>query len=287
MKSHCPYCALQCGIDLTGPAHAPVLAGDPGFPVNGGALCIKGWTAARLLAHPERLTAPLVRDAGGVLRSVSWEDALGRIAEAVESTRGRYGPDAVGVFGGGSLTNEKAYLLGKFARVALGTAHIDYNGRFCMSSAAAAAQPRVRHRPRPALSGRGHRRMRTPSCSSAANVAETMPPIMRYFEAQREAAGTLIVVDPRRTPTAAGATLHLAAQAPGTDAGARQRPPARAGARGPDRRSLRPATNGGVRRALRAIAAAYWPDRVERITGVPEARGRRGRADARAGAQRR
>lgn len=50
----------------------------------------------------------------------------------------RYGPDAVAVFGGGSLTNEKAYLLGKFARVALGTANIDYNGRFCMSSAAAA-----------------------------------------------------------------------------------------------------------------------------------------------------
>ena len=51
----------------------------------------------------------------------------------------RHGKDAVGVLGSGSLTNEKAYLLGKFARVALGTASIDYNGRFCMSSAAAAA----------------------------------------------------------------------------------------------------------------------------------------------------
>ena len=51
----------------------------------------------------------------------------------------RHGADAVGVFGSGALTNEKAYLLGKFARVALGTSNIDYNGRFCMSSAAAAA----------------------------------------------------------------------------------------------------------------------------------------------------
>lgn len=50
-----------------------------------------------------------------------------------------YGRDSVGVFGGGGLTNEKAYWLGKFARVALRTASIDYNGRFCMSSAAAAA----------------------------------------------------------------------------------------------------------------------------------------------------
>ncbi|CAM5492885.1 Assimilatory nitrate reductase catalytic subunit OS=Streptomyces albaduncus OX=68172 GN=FHS32_000517 PE=4 SV=1 [Streptomyces griseoloalbus] len=42
------------------------------------------------------------------------------------------------MFGGGGLTNEKAYALGKFARVVLGTSQIDYNGRFCMSSAAAA-----------------------------------------------------------------------------------------------------------------------------------------------------
>ena len=42
------------------------------------------------------------------------------------------------VFGGGGLTNEKAYQLGKLARVALGTSQIDYNGRWCMSSAASA-----------------------------------------------------------------------------------------------------------------------------------------------------
>ena len=52
MKSHCPYCALQCGIDLQGSAEAAILAGDAEFPVNQGALCIKGWTAARLLDPP-------------------------------------------------------------------------------------------------------------------------------------------------------------------------------------------------------------------------------------------
>ena len=71
--------------------------------------------------------------------------ALDRIAEGFERIQKRYGCDAIGVFGGGGLTNEKAYLLGKFARVALGTSQIDYNGRFCMSSGAAAAQntPRI------------------------------------------------------------------------------------------------------------------------------------------------
>ena len=50
----------------------------------------------------------------------------------------KYGKDAVAVYGGASLTTEKAYLLGKFARVALGTRHIDYNGRLCMVSAGTA-----------------------------------------------------------------------------------------------------------------------------------------------------
>ena len=92
------------------------------------------------------------------------------IASRTRSRRCRRqsGRDAVGVFGGGSLTNEKAYLLGKFARVALRTANIDYNGRFCMSSAAAAARPRrsasiagCRFRSRTS-------RTPTSSCSSAA-----------------------------------------------------------------------------------------------------------------------
>ena len=114
------------------------IAGNAAFPVNRGALCVKGWTAAATLSHPERLTTPLVRDDGGDLREASWDEALDRVVSTFRSVQERHGNDAVGVFGGGSLTNEKSYLLGKFARVALQTANIDYNGRFCMSSAAAA-----------------------------------------------------------------------------------------------------------------------------------------------------
>src|SRR4051794_33143114 len=111
----------------------------PEFPVNEGALCRKGWTAAGLRGHRERLTTPLLRDrATGELRAASWDEALDLVASRLQALRTAHGPDAVAVFGGGGLTNEKAYLLGKLARVALGTSRIDYNGRFCMSSAAAA-----------------------------------------------------------------------------------------------------------------------------------------------------
>src|SRR5690348_1058848 len=101
------------------------VTGDPAFPVNKGALCIKGFTAAETLGHVERLRTPLVRNALGALEPASWDEALDRIAARIREVQDRHGPDAVGVFGGGSLTNEKAYLLGKLARVGLRTRNID------------------------------------------------------------------------------------------------------------------------------------------------------------------
>ncbi|HET9690841.1 MAG TPA: nitrite reductase small subunit NirD, partial [Acidimicrobiales bacterium] len=137
----CPFCALQCTFGLTAPrgGSAPAVVADASSPVNRGRLCVKGWSAAGLLRVPDRLTTPLVRDAAGSLRTASWDAALDELAGRIDATRRAHGADAVGVFGSGALTNEAAYLLGKFARLALRTPHIDYNGRFCMASAAAAA----------------------------------------------------------------------------------------------------------------------------------------------------
>src|SRR6476659_8515677 len=206
---------MQCGMRLSVADDVVSVEGNRDFPVNKGALCIKGWTAAETLRHPSRLLTPLVRNARGVLTPASWDDVLDRIADGIHTTQASYGRDAVGVFGGGSLTNEKAYLLGKFARVALGTSNIDYNGRFCMSSAAAAAAKAFgidRGLPFP-LADIPHANV---ILLVGSNVAETMPPVMRYFEAQQRNGGKLIVVDPRRTPTAQWATRHLQLR-PGSD----------------------------------------------------------------------
>ena len=154
--THCPYCALQCGMSLApaqdrGPdagASPPVVVAPREFPTNKGGLCQKGWTSASLLTAHDRLTVPLVRDrtvdaAGAVtrggLRPATWDEALGRVARGITEIQAASGRDAVAVFGGGGLTNEKAYALGKLARTVLRTANIDYNGRFCMASAAAGA----------------------------------------------------------------------------------------------------------------------------------------------------
>ena len=95
-----------------------------------------------MLTATDRLTTPLVRRVGadggrGALGPATWEEALDLVHSRLAGIQAVHGRDAVAVFGGGGLTNEKAYTLGKFARVVLGTPYIDYNGRFCMSSAAA------------------------------------------------------------------------------------------------------------------------------------------------------
>ena len=265
VATHCPYCAFQCALLLEGDGS---IRGDRSFPVNRGEMCVKGFTASELLRHPERLLHPLVRNARGVLVRSEWPEAIRRAAGAMKSLQERRGAEAMGVYGSGSLTNEKAYALGKFARVVLGTPHIDYNGRYCMSSAAAASIRALgidRGLPFPVEDLAGADML----LLVGGNLLETMPPIARVLDAQRERGGRLIVVDPRRSTTAAAADLHLA-PTPGTDAALangilhillRER--------WMDEAYIRERTEGFER--VRATVSSYWPHRVERITGVPEA----------------
>jgi assimilatory nitrate reductase catalytic subunit len=269
-QTHCPYCALQCGITLTnGPSAVQLAPRD--FPVNRGGLCAKGWTAADLLDHRDRLLTPLVRkdpaDRRSPLRPASWDEALDRVVAGIKTSQEAYGLDSVGAFGGGGLTNEKAYTLGKFVRVALRSSSIDYNGRFCMSSAATAANRSLgidRGLPFP-LADVAHA---ATVLLVGGNPADTLPPSMQYFDAGRAAGARHIVVDPRRSATAAGAYLHLR-PLPGTDlalANGLLHIAVREGL--VDEEYIRRRTRGFD--AVRGAVAGYWPDQVERMTGVPE-----------------
>ncbi|MCU1656885.1 MAG: assimilatory nitrate reductase alpha subunit apoprotein [Pseudonocardiales bacterium] len=243
-----------------------LIVGARDFPTNRGGLCQKGWTSTDLLDSPERLTTPLMRSSRAEpLRPVSWDDALGRIVAEIEDSQRAHGLDSIGLFGGGGLTNEKAYLLGKFARVALRTSNIDYNGRFCMSSAAAAG-------------GRAFgvdRGLPFPLSDLASadaimlvgsNAAETMPPFTRWLSEAQDNGGVLVVVDPRRTPTARRATLHLQIT-PGTDLALANGLLHIALADGlVDEQYVQSRTAGFDE--VRRVVASYWPERVERITGV-------------------
>ncbi|HSO92603.1 MAG TPA: molybdopterin oxidoreductase family protein, partial [Arthrobacter sp.] len=215
------------------------------------------------------VTEPLLRGADGVRRPIGWDEALERITAAVKSTRVRHGADAVGVFGGGGLTNEKAYQLGKFARLALGTSRIDYNGRFCMSSAAAAGMRAFgldRGLPFPLED--------LDSASTilmlGSNVAETMPPFVQHLQGARDAGG-LIVVDPRRSATAAftsdGGGLHLQ-PLPGTDLALLLGLAHVVIHEGLSDAGYIAARTTGYEALVRSVAS-YWPERVQSLTGVP------------------
>ena len=267
-QTHCPYCSLQCGMTLTrSGSRLEVQARD--FPVNEGALCRKGWTATGLRGHRERLTTPLVRDrATAELRAVDWAEALDLVADRLAALREQHGPDANAVFGGGGLTNEKAYLLGKFARVALGTSQVDYNGRWCMSSAASAGNQAFgidRGLPFP-LADIEHADV---VVLVGSNLAETMPTAARHLDRLRDNGGRVVVVDPRRTPTAERADLFLQ-PVPGTDLalalGLLHLLDA-AGAVDEEYVTTRTAGFDEVRRSV----AAWWPERVERVAGVESA----------------
>jgi assimilatory nitrate reductase catalytic subunit len=248
------------------PANGTLEVGARDFPTNRGGLCQKGWTAAHLLSPGERLTTPLMRESRDEpLLPVGWDEALDRVAAELRRAQAAHGRDSAGVFGGGGLTNEKAYWLGKFARVALRTASIDYNGRFCMSSAAAASARAFgidRGLPFP-----------LPDLASAdvillagSNAAETMPPFTRWLADQQARGGSLIVIDPRLTPTARRATLHLQVT-PGTDLALANGLLHIAIAGGHvDGAYIERRTSGFDE--VRRVVAQYWPERVERITGV-------------------
>lgn len=216
--AQCPYCSMQCKMQLveqsivTRTKHMTIAQDNP---TSHGRICIKGMNAHQHALHSERITSPLLK-VGGEFVKISWNQAFTYIGEKIRNLKEKYGKDSLSAYGGGSLTNETSYLLGKFARVALQTKYIDYNGRFCMAAAASAAKEAL-----------GIDRGFTNEISEikeaeciilvGTNIAECQPTIMPYFEEAKENGAYIIAIDPRSTATTETAHLHLKIK-PGKDA---------------------------------------------------------------------
>lgn len=217
VKTHCCFCGQQCGIQLKVRDNT-VVGFEPWeeFPFNRGMLCPKGVKRYLQGSHPDRLLHSYERDPmmTSGFRSIPYDTALGRTAAEITRIQSKYGPQAFAVFGGASLTTEKAYLMGKFARMCLKTPYIDYNGRLCMVSAAAANKKSF-----------GVDRACNPWTDilkaevvwiSGANIAECAPITTNYVWQARENGAKVIVVDPRITPIARTCDLFLPVK-PGRD----------------------------------------------------------------------
>jgi assimilatory nitrate reductase catalytic subunit len=207
VDTHCCFCGQQCGITLKVKDNK-VIGFEPreDWPFNRGKLCPKGIKRYLQSDHPDRLLHPLRRTEAGFV-PVSWDEALDTTVGEIKRIQKAYGKDSFAMLSGVSLTNEKSYLAGKFARVALQTANLDYNGRLCMVSAGAGNKKAF------GIDRAANYWDDIPLADvilvTGANVAECAPITTDYIWRARDRGAKLIMIDPRVTPLARTADLHI------------------------------------------------------------------------------
>lgn len=215
VKTHCCFCGMQCGIKLL-VKDDKVVGFDPWmeFPFNEGRLCPKGVQRYLQNNHPDRLMEPLKSVLGKGFTPISWENAMSETISEIKRIQSTYGNDSFAMLSGVSLTNEKSYLVGKFARVALKTKNLDYNGRLCMVSAGAGNKKAF------GLDRGSNNYSDLEKAEviivAGANISETFPTLTHWIWKARDRGAKLIVIDPRVIPLARTADLHLDVR-PGTD----------------------------------------------------------------------
>src|SRR5829696_6209325 len=210
VQSACVLCSNGCAADIAVKDGRMVgVRGRPDDRVNRGRLGPKGlygswpWAAAE-----DRLTTPLVR-VGGVLREASWDEAMGRVVETSQRLLAEKGPLSHGFYTSGQLFLEEYYTLGVIGKAGIGTPHMDGNTRLCTATAAEALKQTFGTDGQPgSYADVDHA---DTICLYGHNVAETQAVLwMRMLDRlEGPQPPKLVVVDPRPTPAAQRADVHL------------------------------------------------------------------------------
>ncbi|MDD2810197.1 nitrate reductase [Rhodoferax sp.] len=221
-RSTCPYCGVGCGVIIESSGNQITgVRGDPDHPANFGRLCSKGstlhLTASADITAQARLLHPMQRaQRNAPAQRTDWHSALDLAANKFAQVIQAHGPDAVGFYLSGQLLTEDYYVFNKLAKGLVGTNNVDSNSRLCMSSAVAGYKQTLGMDAPPACYDD------LPHAGTlfitGANPAYAHPILYRRLEDARRAnpAMKVVVVDTRRTDTAADADLFLQIQ-PGTD----------------------------------------------------------------------
>ncbi|HEY9640622.1 MAG TPA: nitrate reductase [Coleofasciculaceae cyanobacterium] len=227
IKTLCPYCGVGCGLEVL-PVEAGVrqtansmnqkwkVRGDRAHPSSLGMVCVKGATVAEPL-ETDRLLYPMMRDSlEAPFQRVSWDAALSRIVDHIQTVRTARGADALCMYGSGQFQTEDYYVAQKLMKGCLGTNNFDANSRLCMSSAVAGYIQSLGSDGPPCC----YDDLEQTDCAFliGTNTAECHPIVFNRLRKHHKQNPhvKMIVVDPRRTPTAEVADLHLAIR-PGTD----------------------------------------------------------------------
>jgi len=218
IKSTCCYCGVGCGVVIeTDGERITGIRGDTEHPANFGRLCTKGSTLHLSTGRAGRALHPELRLERAADRAyVTWDTALEHAAEKFATVIREHGPDSVAFYISGQLLTEDYYVFNKLAKGLIGTNNVDTNSRLCMSSAVAGYKATLgADAPPPCYAD-----IDSADCIfiAGSNTAYAHPILFRRIEDAKAAnpAVRIIVVDPRRTDTAAAADLFLPIL-PGTD----------------------------------------------------------------------
>ncbi|WP_291967803.1 nitrate reductase [Maribacter sp.] len=218
-KTICSYCGVGCGMLVDVDAKGTIsVDGNPDYPSNKGMLCTKGRNLNYVAQDTtDRILYPEMKwSRNHPLQRVSWDAAFERAAAVFKSIIAKHGPDSVGFYVSGQCLTEEYYLINKLTKGFIGTNNIDTNSRLCMSSAVVGYKKTLGEDSVPIC----YEDIELADCFliAGANPAWCHPILYRRLEKHKEENPNvkIIVVDPRKTQTCAGADLHLQIL-PGTD----------------------------------------------------------------------
>lgn len=227
VKSVCPYCGVGCQLSFKIKDEKIAWVDGIDGPSNENRLCVKGRFGFDYIAHPHRLTKPLIRrddaPAKGLnvdpsnplthFREASWDEALDAAANGMKTLREDTGERVAG-FGSAKCSNEEAYLFQRFIRQGFQHNNVDHCTRLCHASSVAALLENV---------GSGAVTATFNEIENAdvaivigANPTENHPVAATYFKQFSKRGGKLIVMDPRGQGLKRHAD-HMLQFRPGTD----------------------------------------------------------------------
>ncbi len=216
--SVCGYCSFGCGlhIGVNSAGEAVAVRGNENHPTNNGRVCVKGLYEHKILDAPDRGKWPLIRDANGEWKKITWDEATTILSQKIIHGVDAKGADSIATYNTGQWTLEEYYAFGKLAKGAIGTGTMDSNTRLCMAAAVVGYLTTFGSDGPPGC----YDDIESTDCFFVfgMNPAEMHPQLWRRIARARRSSRVpkLIVVDPRSTLTARSADLHLALK-PGTN----------------------------------------------------------------------
>ncbi|MFF7981712.1 molybdopterin-dependent oxidoreductase [Streptomyces sp. NPDC007901] len=242
-------------------------SGDKEHPANFGRLCTKGATTADMLAAPGRLTTALLRpERGEEAVPTGVDTAVAETARRLRAIVDEHGPDAVALYVSGQMSLEAQYLANKLTKGYLRTNNIESNSRLCMAGAGTGYKLSLGADGPPG----SYEDLDKADVFLVigANMADCHPILFLRLMDRVKAGAKLIVVDPRRTATAAKADLFLQVK-PGTDLALLNGLLHLLYENGHTDPAFVAAYTEGWE-AMPEFLADYPPDAVAAITGIPE-----------------